>query len=403
MKSKAYITYYRNQLLTALYEDNQLVELFADDLEKKDLLDRIYIGKVKNIVTNIDAAFVDIGGGIEGYYSLKENTNHLFVSPKNGTKLVPGDEILVQVNRENIKTKAPALTSHMTLAGKYMVLKYGKNTLTVSSKITDSATRKRLKTLFTAWTDETTGFVIRTDAANADDAALYAECQALREKLAHILKRSKMLACYSEVYREPEGYIRRLTSLENSDFEKIETDIPEVYAALKTHHVGDMSEKGLILYEDTTMPLCKLLSLETHIERVLNPKVWLKSGGFLVISITEALTVIDVNTGKYTGKKAPEDTFYKINIDAADEIARQLRLRNLSGIIIIDFIDMKDHDRRTELLQRLKHACSPDPMRPVVLDITKLGLVEMTRRKERRPLHEQLMHVCPKCKGLGWL
>ena len=151
------------------------------------------------------------------------------------------------------------------------------------------------------------------------------------------------------------------------------------------------------------MPLCKLLSLETHIERVLNPKVWLKSGGFLVISITEALTVIDVNTGKYTGKKAPEDTFYKINIDAADEIARQLRLRNLSGIIIIDFIDMKDHDRRTELLQRLKHACSPDPMRPVVLDITKLGLVEMTRRKERRPLHEQLMHVCPKCKGLGWL
>ena len=403
MKSKAYITYYKNQLLTALYEDNQLVELFADDPDDKDLLDRIYVGKVKNIVTNIDAAFVDIGDGLEGYYSLKENTNHLFVSPKNGTKLVPGDEILVQVNRENIKTKAPALTSHISLAGRYMVLKYGRSSVSVSSKITDGARRKELKALFSTWADDMTGFIVRTNAAEADEHTLYAEFMALKEKLSGIFQKGKMLSCYSEVYREPEGYIRRLASLENEDFEKIETDIPELYQALKEHHVGEACEMGLVLYEDRTMPLKNLLSLETHMERVLNPKVWLKSGGFLVISVTEALTVIDVNTGKYTGKKTPEDTFFKINIDAADEIARQLRLRNLSGIIIIDFIDMKEHSHRMALLQHLKSACSKDPMHPVVLDITKLGLVEMTRRKERRPLHEQLMHVCPKCKGLGWL
>lgn len=403
MKSKAYITYYKNKLLTALYEDQQLVELFADDPDEKDLLDRIYIGKVKNIVTNINAAFIDIGNGIEGYYSLKENTNHLFVSPKNGTKLVPGDELLVQVNRENIKTKAPSLTSHLSLAGKYMVLKYGKNTLSLSSKITDAAERQRLKIFFGGLTNETSGVVVRTAAAGTDEKTLQEEYERLTQKLQHILQKSRVLTCYSEVYREPDIYIRRLMSLENSDFEKIETDIPQVYQALKEHHVGDTCESGLKLYEDVSMPLSSLLSLNTQIERALNPKIWLKSGGFLVINVTEALTVIDVNTGKYTGKKQPEDTFFKINTDAADEIARQLRLRNLSGIIIIDFIDMKSHEHRLELLQYLKKACAGDPMRPVVLDITKLGLVEMTRRKERRPLHEQLMHVCPKCKGLGWL
>lgn len=403
MTSKAYITYYRGFLITALYEDEKLVEVFADDPKSKDLLDRIYVGKVKNVVKNIQAAFIDIGQGEEGYYSLIENKHPIFLSPKKNDTLVQGDELLVQVCRDKIKTKSIALTSELSFAGKYMVLKSGRNFVRISSKIRDNDQRSYLTDLFQNWTEEDIGFVVRTQAVQTDEAVLEKECCALKEKYRQTLAHARMLTCFSEVYAEPAGYIRRLKSMESRDFIKIETDIKEVYDALLKQGVGALSQQGLVFYDDPQMPLVKLLSLETKIGRILDPKVWLKSGGFLVIEVTEALTVIDVNSGRYMGKKDTEEAFLKVNLEAADEIARQLRLRNLSGMILIDFIDMRPETHKKQLMKHLKAAVANDPMRPAVIDMTHLGLVEMTRKKERRPLHEQLLKRCPQCHGRGML
>lgn len=403
MTSKAYITYYRDFLITALYEDEKLVEVFADDPKSKDLLDRIYVGKVKNVVKNIQAAFIDIGQGEEGYYSLIENKHPIFLSSKKNETLVQGDEVLVQVCRDKIKTKSIALTSELSFAGKYMVLKSGRNFVRISSKIRDNDQRSYLTDLFQNWTEEDIGFVVRTQAVQTDEAVLEKECCALKEKYRQALAHARMLTCFSEVYAEPAGYIRRLKSMESRDFIKIETDIKEVYDALLKQGVGALSQQGLVFYDDPQMPLVKLLSLETKIGRILDPKVWLKSGGFLVIEVTEALTVIDVNSGRYMGKKDTEEAFLKVNLEAADEIARQLRLRNLSGMILIDFIDMRPETHKKQLMKHLKAAVANDPMRPAVIDMTPLGLVEMTRKKERRPLHEQLLKRCSQCHGRGML
>lgn len=399
MQRKIYVTGYKHFWMTAVYEDEILVDLFADEPETSGILDRIYIGKVKNIVKNIQAAFVDIGG-VEGYYSLEENKNHIFTGKKNvNAPLVPGDEILVQVCRENLKTKAPALTSQISLAGKYMVLKGQKPSVGISSKITDVLEKQRLRQLFEKWTGDSFGFVVRTKAAGVSELALEQEMTALKTKYEDILKRSQYLKCFSEVYKEADEYIRRIADMEDENLVKVSTDIPEVYAQVKAH----LHQTDVVFYEDTQMPLIKLLSLETKIERLMKPQVWLKSGGSIIISSTEAMVVIDVNTGKFVGKKKLEETYFLINMEAADEIARQLRLRNLSGIILIDFIDMKEDAQKEKLMAHLKSAVSKDPTKTVVVDMTKLNLVEMTRKKEKKPLHEQLGCICPTCKGRGYM
>lgn len=399
MQRKIYITGYKGFWLTAVCEDDVLVDLYADKPEDSGILDRIYIGKVKNVVKNIQAAFVDIGG-VEGYYSLEENTQHIFTHKNNkNAPLVPGDEILVQVSRENIKTKAPALTSEISLAGKYMVLKGQRTDVRISSKITDESEKERLKQIFKSWTDGKSGFIVRTKANHVSEDMLEKEKDILKTKYEDILRKSQFLKCFSQVYKEADEYVRRIKDLEDEHLIKVCTDIPEVFTQLKEH----LYHTSPVFYDDQSMPLIKLLSLETKIERLMRPHVWLKSGGSLVISPTEAMVVIDVNTGKYTGKKKLEDTYFQINMEAAEEIARQIRLRNLSGIIIIDFIDMKDPVRREMLLQHLKIVVSKDPVKTVVVDMTKLNLVEMTRKKEKKPLHEQIGSICHECSGRGYI
>jgi len=399
MQKKIYITPYKDFQITAIFENDVMTDIYADRPDDDGILDRIYVGKVKHIVKNIQAAFIDIGG-IEGYYSLKENPVHLYTNQKlPDAAMTPGDELLVQVCRENVKTKAPVLTSALSLAGKYMVLKGMRSTVSLSSKITSASDRKRLQEIFEPWCSDQTGFIVRTKAVQADPETLEAEMHILKTRYEDILGKSRFLKCFSEVYKAPAEYISRLLQMEE-DTDQVCTDIPDVFEKLTAHF---KCPSCIRFYEDTDMPLVRLLGLETKIERLLKSRVWLKSGGSLIITATEAMVVIDVNTGKFTGKKKLEDTYFTINMDAAKEIAAQLRLRNLSGIIMVDFIDMQSAEHKNRLLAYLKSEVARDPVKTVVVDMTKLNIVEMTRKKEKKPLHEQLGITCPVCKGRGYI
>lgn len=386
---KVYIVPYKSFWLTAVYEDDKLAEVYADRAGDTGLLNRIYVGKVKTVVKNIDAAFIEIRGGINGYYKMGDNPCPLFLNNKSGTKFVPGDELLVQVVKENMKTKAPVLTSNISLTGKYAVLKAGKDVAAVSNKIENESRRQQLLDLVKGQTEENIGFIVRTKAQTASDAEIISDMVHLKEEYHRIIEKSRYLTCFSEVYRPLEDYVERVRQMCDEALVKVSTDIKEVYDIL-LNKLGSSLLNRLVLYEDEQLPLIKLLSLETHIERLLSKRVWLKSGGSLIIEPTEAFVVIDVNTGRYTGKKTGEETFLKINMEAAAEIARQLRLRNLSGIILIDFINMKQQENRDALIELLKAEIAKDSVRTVFVDMTRLNIVELTRKKVRKPLHEQL-------------
>ncbi len=399
MQRKVYLTNHGDFRMTVVYEDEKMVDIYADRPQDTGILDRIYIGKVKHVVKNIQAAFVDIGG-VDGYYSLQENRRHLYMNGKAPDAApVPGDEIMVQVCREATKSKGPMVTANIHLVGRYMVLKGQNPHVGVSSKITQAAERARLREIFQNWTDEDYGFVVRTKAAGVSEEILEAEMLKLKEKYTAILEKGRYLKCFSEVYKEPDEYLRRVMQLEDETLVRVTTDIPEVYEQL----LHCIDPKRVILYDDPQMPLAKLLSLGTKIDRLLNPHVWLKSGGSIVITPTEAMVVIDVNTGRYMSRKNQEETYFRINMEAAQEIFAQLRLRNLSGIIIIDFIDMRDDAHKMKLMEYLKKLAADDPLKATVVDMTKLNLVEITRKKEKKPLHEQMGRLCPSCHGRGYI
>lgn len=387
---KIYIVPYRGFWLTAVYENDKLAEVYADAAGDEGLLDCIYVGKVKTVVKNIDAAFIEIAGGINGYYKMGDYKNPVFLNRKANQKLVPGDEILVQVIKEQMKTKAPVLSADISLFGRHAVLKSGRNVSAVSNKITDEKRRRDLLLLAQSQTEDNIGFIVRTKAETASDEDVLEDMRALKAQYDRIVEKARHLTCFSQVYRAPAEYIERIRQMADESLVKVSTDIPEVYAELSDRLDGILGSR-LVLYEDAQLPLIKLLSLETHIERLLSKRVWLKSGGSLIIEPTEAFVVIDVNTGRYTGKKSGEDTFLKINMEAAAEIARQLRLRNLSGIILIDFINMKQPENRRVLIETLKQEIARDSVRTVYVDMTRLNIVELTRKKVRKPLYEQLI------------
>lgn len=400
MDRRLVIIQWDQQIMTAVYEDDVLVELLFDDTDGR-LLGNVYVGKVKNIVKNINAAFVEFDKGQHGYYSLTENTAHFFTNTKKGNIPVAGDELLVQVIKDPIKSKLPMLTGQLAITGANLVLTANKTFVGVSAKITSETEKKRLKAIVEPLTSDMFGFIVRTEASGKAAEALSAEAGALSAEFEHILEKGRYSPCFTKVYAGAPAYMKYIQS--HPDIARITTDLPAVYETIARQQKLLGTNIPLVLYEDPSWPLCKVKSMETLLRRALSPQVWLKSGGFLMIQPTEGLVVIDVNTGKYTGKKAAQETFFKINMEAATEIGRQLRLRNLSGIIIIDFIDMKNPAMRSQLLEHFGQVLKKDSVKTVLVDMTRLNLVEMTRKKERRPLYEQLGHKCPECHGSGYV
>ena len=398
--NKLIITRLDGRILTALMDDMKAVQMDFEEPQSSNL-GNIYIGKVKDVVQNISAAFVDLGGGVTGYYSLNDNPKPWLTSrtpaPAFGKKeMRPGDEIVVQVLKDAVKTKDPVLTAELTLTGRFCVLSADpsgrKNYIRFSGKISDNDWKKKMTEFLRPAKEETFGLIVRTNAYQAPPEQILAEMKRLTERMNQILASAPRRTCFSLLYEEVPPYAARLRDHDAQTADEILTDDEDIFRELNAYLTQEQPDTAgrLRLYKDPLLSLAKLYSVEKSLQDALQKRVWLPSGAYLVIEQTEAMAVIDVNTGKFTGRKTMRDTVRMINLEAAKETARQLRLRNLSGIILVDFINMEAAEDREELLRAFAEQCSRDPVKTVVVDMTRLGIAEVTRKKVRKPLHEQL-------------
>ncbi len=377
-------------LADALLEDGCLTELSLLPEAGTSILGNIYIGKVRNIVKNIQAAFVEIEGGQLCYLPLEEVRAPIYTRPKKQEQLLPGDELFVQVSREAVKTKAPSVTTNLSLTGKYLVLTTENRVLGYSSRL-KSEQKARLKAWIEKWGPLPSGLIVRTNAGGAEEKELLEEYHRLCEQYHFLTEQAIHRNICSCVLRSRPAYLTSILGSRSESLKEILTDDRELYEQIREFLLEEMpKDAGKVrLYEDRMLPLKALYHLEKGLADGLCEKVWLKSGAYLVIEPTEALTVIDVNTGKYTGGSKKQKVIQKINQEAAKEIARQLRLRNLSGIILVDFVDMKEKEAQEELLAFMRELLKKDPMKAAAVDLTPLGLMELTRKKQRKPLLEQ--------------
>ena len=380
----------KTRLVSARAEKGRIFGLEVCSMEQESIVGNIYIGKVKNIAENIRAAFVEIADGIMCYYSMEEKAEPFFVNAKKNKKIRPGDELLVQVIRDGIRGKLPCVSCNLNFTGRYLVLTSHHEKTGYSGKL-KAEEKAMLKEILEPILPEDAGVIVRTNSRNAGKEELYREMDRLKQQLHQVREKAVTRTCFSLLHETIPDYVQSIQNIYSDDLEEIVTDDPVLYSQVRAYLESyDLPVSGLRLYEDNLLPLQRLYSLETCIKEALSERVWLKSGAFLVIQQTEAFVSIDVNTGRFTGKKELQETFRKINLEAAAEIARQLRLRNLSGMILIDFINLKEESHKEELLAALQRYLNADPVRGNVVDITKLNIVEVTRKKIRKSLAEEL-------------
>ena len=387
--------------VAALSEENRIVEIRLESDQEKSILGNIYTGQVENIASNIQAAFVQIEPGKRCYYPLVEAQRAVFSAGRKGNgPLRPGDELLVQVSRDAMKGKLPALTSNLNFTGRYLVLTTGDKKFGLSSKLS-LEDRHRLS----GWLREEAerpekefGIIVRTNAADASKEEILKELEWLKSRYHKTVVQGRNRTCFSLVLETEPFYVAAVRDAYGRDLDEIITDVPEIREMILGYleEISPELKEKLRFYQDKLLPLYKLYRVETALDAIQKEKVWLNSGGFLVIQQTEAFVSIDVNSGKYTGKKKMEETFRKINLEAAAEISRQLRLRNLSGIILIDFINMENPDHRDELFHVLQKLLRKDPIKSRAIDITPLHILEMTRKKVRRPVIEDIRELAKK-------
>ena len=387
--------------VAALSEEERIVEIRLESDQEKSILGNIYTGQVENIASNIQAAFVQIEPGKRCYYPLAEAQRAVFSAGRKGSgPLRPGDELLVQVSRDAMKGKLPALTSNLNFTGRYLVLTTGDKKFGLSSKLA-LEDRHRLS----GWLkeeaerpDKEFGIIVRTNAADASKEEILKELEWLKGRYHKAVVQGRNRTCFSLVLETEPFYVAAVRDAYGRDLDEIITDVPEIREMILGYleEISPELKEKLRFYQDKLLPLYKLYRVETALDAIQKEKVWLNSGGFLVIQQTEAFVSIDVNSGKYTGKKKMEETFRKINLEAAAEISRQLRLRNLSGIILIDFINMENPDHRDELFHVLQKLLRKDPIKSRAIDITPLHILEMTRKKVRRPVIEDIRELTKK-------
>ncbi|MFP3155498.1 ribonuclease E/G [Lachnospiraceae bacterium ZAX-1] len=378
----------------ALYEGNTLLEVSCEPKEQKSILGNIYVGRVKDIVKNLNAAFIEISPGHICYYPLEEYEKYepaIFVKKINSPKLVQGDEVVVQVIKESMKTKPPRVTTNINITGKYIVLTTGNTKLGISKKMT-AVERERIHSMMLPLKEDRFGFVVRTNAAKAEEEQIKAEFKHLKQVLLHLLETAKYRTCFSRLYEEQIGYLNYLQNIHTDSLDSVLTDDRTLYDEMSSflNEKQRIDLEKLTFYDDPKVTLLNLYGLSSHVENALKERVWLKSGAYLVIQPTEALTVIDVNSGKSVAKKNPQEHYLKINLEAARELAYQLRLRNISGIIVVDFIDLIEKEAKKMLMDTLRAETKADPVPVQVVDMTKLNLVELTRKKIHKSLAEQL-------------
>lgn len=397
-------------MVSALYDENRtMLEVSLSALDEESLLGNIYIGRVENVVKNLNAAFIRISPEQICYYSMDDYKNPLFTKKISEKKpLVEGEELVVQVSREALKTKEPAVTTNLNFTGKYAVLTTENQRIGISAKLSKTD-RERLKSLAESIEHPDFGLILRTNAKDVTDEEILAEIQGLTEEWQNLKETAKHKTCYSCLKKEPPAYLKEIVNLPASNVDELITDDRTVFIKLCANYgitEDDLWTKGSVsvpidkvnvtesltlrYYHDSLLSLSSLYSVKSSVEKAISEKVWLNSGAYLIIQPTEAMTVIDVNTGKNVAKKNVQENFLKINKEAAIEIAHQLRLRNLSGIIIVDFMNLTSKEAEAELMSTFRAALKNDPVPTQLIDMTKLGLVEVTRKKVRKSLSEVL-------------
>lgn len=398
--------------ICALYENNKMLEASLQGIGTESILNNIYAARVQNVVSSLNAAFVEIGRGQLCYLPLEDfdESKALFTKKVSKKPIACGDELAVQVTKEAMKTKDAVVTTNLSFPGEYLVLTSVNHKIGVSSKLPDD-TRRRLQELAQQLRgSDSYGMIMRTNAADVPEEKIREEFLQIKSEYNNLMSNAASRTVYSCLYKERPFYLKALMDTDKSGLAEVVTDDSLIFGRLQQCLCADSfaprpyedSRHGAVfkppaadsfalrLYEDSQLPLARLYNMAGQIEAALKQRVWLKSGANIIIQPTEALTVIDVNSGKNTAKKDKQQSFYKINREAAEEIARQLRLRNISGIIIVDFIDLCDEAQNASLLTAFRSYLKKDPVPVQLVDMTKLGLVELTRKKQRKPLAEQM-------------
>lgn len=393
----------------AVLEDRVPMEIYIERSHNQRLVGNIFKGRVENVLPGMQAAFVDIGLEKNAFLYVEdaqpsrnpEAGNNPGVSVNIGDILKQGQEIIVQIVKEPIGTKGPRVTTHITLPGRYLVLMPTVDYIGISRRIESEKERERLKDLANRVKPEGMGVIVRTVAEGVCEEEFRQDVLVLSKLWRKIQSRSTSTSAPNLLHRDLELIQRILRDVFSEDVDRLTMDSRSEYE--KTLEILDMIDPKLKLkvFLDERENIFEDFGISVELEKALKRRVWLKCGAYLVIDQAEALTAIDVNTGKFVGSTTLEDTVLKTNLDAAVEIARQLRLRNIGGIIIIDFIDMVEEEHRNQVLVTLEEEIKKDKTKTNILGITQLGLVEMTRKKVRPSLAEVIQKSCPYCEGRG--
>ncbi len=396
----------------AVVENGVLQEVFIERSRKRGIVGNIYKGKICRVLPGMQAAFVDIG--LERAAFLHASDIHLPASPEGHggepaevppiTELVrEGQELLVQVVKDPLGSKGARLTTHITIPARFLVYMPYTHHIGVSQKIDDEDERQRLRQVLEALViDEPGGYILRTAAEGAQQAELESDIKFLKRVWHSVLERERETNGTRLVHEDLPLSMRAIRDMVSPEVEKIRIDSNEHFQKLSKFvrkFIPELSSG--IEYYSGPRPIFDLYSVDDEIQKALQPKVQLKSGGHLVIDQTEAMTTIDVNTGGFVGHRNLEETIFKTNLEATQAIARQLRLRNLGGIVIIDFIDMVDEEHKRQVLRALERSLEKDHAKSHISEVSSLGLVQMTRKRTRESLEHILCEPCPTCNGRG--
>ncbi len=389
-----------------------LQEVWLERASQTGYIGNLYKGVVSRVLPGLQAAFIDIGLDRTAFLHARDMVRHDPVTtgddappePLISSLLRPGDQVVVQVIKDPLGSKGARLTTNISIPSRFLVLLPDSDVVGISTRIEDESERARLKELVRTLRDpgQRQGYIVRTNAEGVNDFALSADMVYLSKIWQAITERAAAAEPPSCIFADLSLSTRALRDLMHEDVERLRIDSPDVL-----HDAREFARRFLpdwlerIEEYSGDRPIFDLFGVEDEIENALRKTVPLKSGGYLVLDQTEAMTTIDVNTGGYVGHRTQEETIYKTNLEAAQSIARQLRLRNLGGIIIIDFIDMADAEHRRQVMQSFHRALERDHVKSTVSEISSLGLVEMTRKRTTESLERRLCVPCPLCEGRG--
>jgi ribonuclease G len=414
MGSEILINANSHEARAALVENGVLQEVFLERTSRRGLISNIYKGRVSRVLPGMQAAFIEIGMERTAFLHASDifDPRHAgtgIEAPRTEnirTLVAEGNEILVQVVKDPLGTKGARLTTYITLPSRYLVYMPQGRGVGVSARIEDEVERERLRTAVSAGVeaDESAGYIVRTAAEDAPPEALRADMMYLRKLWEFVRHKGLRTDPGQLVHADLPLHLRILRDLLRPDVERVLIDQPNAHREMQEFASTFMPDvlPRIELYVERR-PIFELHHVEEEIQKALDRKVSLKSGGYLIIDQTEAMTTIDVNTGAFVGHRNLEETIFRTNLEAAVAIARQLRLRNLGGIIIIDFIDMEEPEHRRQVIQALEKALSDDHVKTNISSVSPLGLVEMTRKRTRESLEHLLCQACPTCEGRGFV